>query len=178
MTRTRTVTTALLVALLVAVLVSLPGDRERATAIEPRAVTAKIMVPAAAFIPAANWMAYGTGDFLMTPDYASFYAPIIFPVPVVEIQKITVYATDTKAADEVCVYLYRGSPIHGRAGIRYAGQACTTDSPDDPQVVSNLRRLYPRLVNTSVHGSYLWASVKGGAFMYGVQVTYTYETTP
>jgi hypothetical protein len=179
MSRTRTLSTALLVGLLVSVLLSLPGDGERvAAAVEPRLTTARIMVPAAAFIPAASWMNYTGGDFLMTSDTASFFAPIAFPVPVVNIQGITVYATDMEADDSVCVYLYRSSPIHGREGIRFQGQACTTDSSVDPQAVSNLRRIYPTLVNTAVHGSYLWASVTGGSFMYGVQVTYSYQTTP
>lgn len=174
MVRSRMLTTAL-VTLLAAVALSLPGDGEQATAVEPRAVTAKIMVPAAAFIPAASWMSYTGGDFLMTPDIASFFAPLAFPVSVVNIQKITVYATDTRPADSVCVYLYRSSPVHGREGIRFQGQACTADSSSDPQVVSNLRRIYPTIVNTAIHGSYLWASVTGGAFMYGVQVTYSYD---
>jgi len=178
MTRTRILSTALLLALLVAVLLSLPGEGGQAGAVEPRVATGKIMIPAAAFIPAASWMSYTGGAFLMTPDTASFFAPLAFPVPVVNIQGITVYATDLQPDDSVCVYLYRSSPIHGREGIRFQGQACTADSSADPQAVSNLRRISPTLVNTAVHGSYLWASVTGGSFMYGVQVTYSYETTP
>ena len=178
MARTRMVSTALLLALLVAVLLSLPAGGGQAGAVEPRTTTAKIMIPAAAFIPAASWMDYTGGDFLMTSDLASFFAPLAFPVPVVNIKSITVYATDMQPDDSVCVYLYRSSPIHGHEGTRFSGQACTTDSSADPQAATNLRRIYPSLVNTAVHGSYLWASVTGGAFMYGVQVTYTYQTTP
>ena len=178
MARSRMLSTAVLLALLVTVLLSLPGDGGQAVAVEPRVATAKIMIPAAAFIPGASWMSYTGGEFLMTPDTASFFAPLAFPVPVVNIKSITVYARDMQPDDSVCVYLYRSSPIHGRDGVKFQGQACTTDSGADPQAVTNLRRIYPSLVNTAVHGSYLWASVTGGSFLYGVQVTFTYQTTP
>lgn len=179
MGRTRMLSTAVLLALLVAVLLSLPGEGGQAVAVEPRAVTTKVMIPAAAFAPGANHYRYTNGgEMVITPDHAVMVAPVLFPVPEVTIQGITLYAKDQGPSQSVCAYLVRAIPAQGQPGSKYQGQACTADSSADPQAVSNLRRISPNTVNTRTQGSYLLVDITGQAFFYGVRVSYTYETTP
>jgi hypothetical protein len=178
MGRTRMVGTALLVALLVAVLLSLPGDGEQvAVAVEPRTTTASIMVPAAAFTPTNSNFGYAfdNRELLAVGGFAYFVAPLGFPVPVVDIQKLTLYAFDNGAGTSVAVELYRTEPAG--ATFRYTGGVFTADSPNDPQVVSSTA-ISPRRVNTALHGAYLRLYLTLGVKFYGLKVTYTYETAP
>jgi hypothetical protein len=64
-------------------------------------------------------------------------AQLWFPVPVVDIRRITLFALDDGGdADEVCAYLFLTEPLQSRQS--QAGQVCTADGPDDPQQVSTL----------------------------------------
>ena len=165
---TRRLRVPLLVALLVAMLVG-PGV---VTAAEPRATGGKVMIPAAAFSPTNdNWDYYNNGYALNTVSgYGEFTAPLVFPVPVVKIKKIILYAYDNDAG-QVCATVYRASPP--TAIELWLGQACTTDSTANPQVVSTTA-ISPRQVNTAVTGPYLWVTTNPGMQFYGVSVLYSY----
>jgi len=175
MTRTRILSTALLLALLVAAVLSLPGDEGQAAAVEPRTTTANIMIPAAAFTPTNSNFGYAfdNRELVAAGGFAYFVAPLTFPVPVVDIQKLTLYSFDNGAGTSVAVDLYRTEPAS--AAFRYTGGVFTADSPNDPQVVSSTA-FNPRRVNTALHGAYLRLYLVPGLKFYGVKVTYSYET--
>jgi hypothetical protein len=178
MVRTRMLSTALLLALLVAVLLSVPGEGEQAGAVEPRTVTARIMIPAAAFYDEAH-----DGDFLSVSwtNYTTvFLAPVEFPVQQVTVRGITMYAADRDStASKICASLYRTRPAQGSNGTKVQSSVCTTENDADPQIVANRLRISDGAVNTAVNGSYLrvtFGPVIGGLKLYGVQITYAYQT--
>ena len=158
-----------LAALLVALLVG-PGV---VTAAEPRATGGKIMIPAAAFIPTSdNWDYANNGSTLYTiSGSGGFTAPLVFPVPVVKIKKIILYAYDNSGAGQVCATLYRSSPpIANELSL---GSVCTSDSTARPQAPSTTA-ISPRQVNTAVTAPYLWINIDSGTQVYGVSVLYSY----
>lgn len=158
-----------LAALLVAMLIG-PGV---VTAAESRATTGKIMIPAASFIPTTGYWDYtNNGSVLyMNSGSGTFTAPLVFPVPEVNIRKIILYAYDNTGAGALCVILYRASaPTGGKLTL---GQDCTTDSRANPQVISTTA-ISPRRVNTALVGPYLWVSIPDGTAFYGVSVLYSY----
>jgi len=166
----------LLVALLVAALTGPAGGV--VTAAEPRVTTESIMIPAAAFTPSADTYGYVNNGWVIEATPGAFVAPLHFPVPVVRIRKLTIYAYDHVSSGgqitDVCVYLARSAP--SAAAVITQGQVCTfgTSATTDPQVFSTTA-ISPRNVNTAVHGSYLWVVVPDGdARFYGVKVTYSY----
>ena len=167
----------LLAAVLVAGLLVGFGGGDEAVAKEPRATIGKIMVPAAAFIPTSdNWDYDSVGWSLgMVSGSGGFTAPLSFPVPVVNIRRITFFAYDATWSDEVCVNLHRSSPAAGTAVP--AGGRCTRNRTALPQKVG-IPDLSPRRVNTAVHGSYLFLSMEGkppsGSFFWGVEVLYSH----
>ena len=164
-----------LVALLVAVLLG-PAGGGAVTAVEPRTVTASIMIPAAALVPITDGYDYVNNgyDLYVGSDHGYFTAPVLFPVPLVSIRRITLYAWDDSADAYICVWLYRATPA--AAGEGSQGQACTTNSAADPQAPYGTATR-PRQVNTAFHGSYLWVRISApGVRLYGVKVTYAYET--
>jgi len=115
-------------ALVVAMLAAVPGNSDQAMAAkEPRATFGKVMVPAAAFIPTSDdWDYSSEGYFLKTlSGIGSFTAPLSFPVPVVRIRKITLYALDNTAGGSVCVELYRADPRTAGEGMRAPGAPAT-----------------------------------------------------
>ena len=113
-----------LAAVLVTVLVGPPG----VTAAEPRLTTASIMIPAAAFQPAANTLGYGAdyGSLWATSGRPVFYAAVAFPVPVVTIRRITLYALDT-GSGSVCAGPMRSRPVDGSGDVQ-AAPVCTQDA--------------------------------------------------
>jgi hypothetical protein len=176
MATTRRLWVPVLVGLLVAVLLGPAG----VTATEPRTVTAKIMIPAAAFIPSqdvqGDWDYNNTGAGLQPyPLPGRFVAPVPTPEPSVSIRRITIYASDG-----VCVELHRFTPAAAAVGVIYDTKmttACTALRGGLYQTVySTVRR--PSTVNRSNHGLYLWADIDASRVLRGVQITYTYETTP
>ena len=175
MARIRMLSTALLLALLVTVALSVPGDGGQAAAVEPRTVTASLMIPAAAFTPTNSNFGYAftNRELVATGGFAYFVAPLTFPVPVVDIQRLTLYAFDNGAGASVAVDLYRTEPAG--ATFRYTGGVFTADSPNDPQVVSSTA-FNPRRVNTALHGAYLRLYLVPGLMFYGVKVQYSYQT--
>ncbi len=166
-------------------LLSLPGEGGQAGAVEPRVATGKIMVPAAAFSPGqlfpslAGWNYRNSGDRLDPAGYGGvFVAPVDFPRPQVSVTGITLYAWDNDPTGAVSVSLHRSTPAQGdNATVRQA-QVETINSAADPQVVSTPYRIYAATVNRAIHSSYLWLTLPSEGILYGVQVTYSYETTP
>ena len=178
MNRSRMLSTAVLLALLVAVLLSVPGEGGQAGAAEPRTVVAKMMIPAAAF-----YDEHHDGDFLSVTwtDYTTvFLAPVQFPRRQVTVREITIYAADRDGtASKICASLYRTRPAQGSNGTKVQSSVCTTESEADPQVVANRLRISDGAVNTAVNGSHLrvtFGPVIGGLKLYGVQITYAYQT--
>lgn len=173
MARTSRLWVPVLVGCLVAGLVGVGGGG--AVAVEPRTVTASIMIPTAAFIPAYDGIDYYNNGQETTMGTAggTVFALLSFPVPVVSIRRITVYAYDNTGAANVCAGLYRSRPP---AGARdFIGEICTVDSTTDPQTVYTTQ-ISPRQVNTAFHGPYLSVSLSApGVKFYGVKVTYTYD---
>jgi hypothetical protein len=163
----------LLVAVLVAGLLVGFGDGDEAVAKEPRATLGKIMVPAAAFIPASDDSDYINGGEALGLNSGTgfFTAPLWFPAPVVNIRKITLIAYDNSVAGKVCVTLSRAQPL--TADDSDAGQVCTTDSTDIPQRIA-MTALSPRRMNSVNHGPYLLAGIATTTALFGVQVVYTY----
>ena len=95
-----------------------------------------------------------------------------FPVPIVNIRRITAYAYDNSGGASVCVSLYRARPID--ASEDYAGQVCTVDA-SAPQYASTTV-ISPRRVNTALHAPYLWVVISGpDVKLYGVRVNYSYS---
>jgi hypothetical protein len=169
---TRRLWIPVLVSLLVAVLIGPAGGA--VTAIEPRLITANIMVPAGAFIPVRTTDGYqNAGTLLWTDAGGEFLAPITFPVPIVNVRRITLYSLDTGSAGEVCVSLYRTRPTEGSEDTAAFG-LCSTDDPTDPGVVSTTA-IDPRRVNTTTQSAILSVFMSGEVGLRGVKVTYTYE---
>ncbi len=82
------------------------------------------MIPAGAFIPTEDDNDYieATASHLSVESgVGRFTAPILVPVPVVNIKKITLYAYDNDAADTLCVYMYRAAPGDCRRGKSSGG---------------------------------------------------------
>ena len=107
---TRRLWVPLLVAVLVAGVLGVGGGG--AVAVEPRVTTRSIMIPAGAFIPTEDDNDYMSNGIALSVEsgVGRFTAPILVPVPVVNIKKITLYAYDNDAADTLCVYMYRAAP--------------------------------------------------------------------
>jgi hypothetical protein len=174
MGRIRLLSTAVLLALLVALSLSLPGERGQAGAAEPRTVTGNIMVPAAAFAPTAEDGDFSNNGFVLgAGEFVNLVAPLSFPVQTVNILKMTLYAQDTSAPGDICVRLFYAYPPGG--GAAWAGEVCTANNPANPQAVSSTA-ISPHRVNTAVRGPFLWAMVHPGTGLYGVKITYSYET--
>jgi hypothetical protein len=146
-----------------------------AVAAEPRVTTASIMIPASAFIPNRDDCDYdNSGDSLqVTSGTCGFIAPLSFPVPVVDIKRITLYAYDNDKSSQVCVKLYRARPVDGSQDST-GGSLCTSDVYTAPQVLYKTA-INPRRVNTASQGAYLWVYLTGPTVaLYGVKVTYSY----
>jgi hypothetical protein len=166
-------TRRLWVPLLVAALVAALVGPAAVTAAEPRITTQSIMIPASAFIPTTDDWDFGNSGYglYVASGTGNFVAPLSFPVPVVNIKKITLYAFDNDASSSVCLSLYRAMPAV--ASEDYAGQVCTTEA-SAPQYASTTV-ISPRRVNTAVQAAYLWVEISGpGLWLYGVKVTFSY----
>jgi hypothetical protein len=166
MTRTSRLWVPVLVGLLVAGVLGVGGGG--AVAAEPRVTTVSIMIPAAAFIPTYGSDYFSMGSYLaVASGSGSFTAPLSFPVPVVDIKKITAYTYDNSGGASVCVSLYRARPME--ASEDYAGQVCTVDA-SAPQYGSTTA-ISPRRMNTAFHAPYLWVFISGpDVKLYGVRI--------
>jgi hypothetical protein len=171
MARTSRLWIPVLVGLLVAGALGFGGGGAVAT--EPRVTTATIMIPAAAFIPATDGEDYHTyGEYLQALIPSSFFAPLTFPVPVVNIKKITMYVHDDSLTEGVCVWLNRAAP--SAADSETMGGVCTSGtSTVNPQVLSSTD-IDPRRVNTANYGPYLYMDLAPGVNFYGVKILYSY----
>ena len=111
---------------------------------------------------------------MITYNDGTLVAPLWFPVPVVNIRRITLYVLDESADNDACLYLFRGDPAAGTT-LRL-GEVCTTGAdPTDPQAWSP-RTSARAQVNTAARGAYLSLTLKDGVKVYGVKINYTYET--
>jgi len=172
MARTNRLWIPVLVGLLVAALAG-PTAGGAATAVEPRITTASIMIPAGAFIPTENSDYFNYGEYLaVASGSGSFTAPLSFPVPIVNIKKITAYAYDNSGGASVCVSLYRARPID--ASEDYTGQVCTVDASAPQYATTTV--IDPRRANTAFHAPYLWVVISGPTVeLYGVKINYSYQ---
>ncbi|MFH1329772.1 MAG: hypothetical protein ABIJ48_03835 [Actinomycetota bacterium] len=173
MTASRRLWVPVLVGLLVAVLLGVPGSGDQAQAALESRAGGKIMIPAAAFIPNSdNWDFDNSGYYLeMSSGNGVFTAPLLFPVPVVNIKKIILYAYDNSGTGQVYAAVYRASPP--TSNEIHLGSVWTTDSTANPQVVST-SAISPRRVNTALVGPYLWVTIGPGTRFFGVSVLYSY----
>ena len=171
MATTRRLWVPVLVGLLVAVLFGPAG----VTAVEPRTMTASIMIPAAAFVPDSNTIAHWNGGtYLTVSDQGYFVAPVIFPVREVSVRRITTYAV-FNGLGSVRVVLFRSSI----AAFTVTGMGTVLNMNTDGSQAVYTTEISPRKVNTALQAAVLGLEVNGpGASFRGVKITYTYETTP
>jgi hypothetical protein len=174
MTRTNRLWIPVLVGSLVAVLLG-PTGGGAAAAVEPRVTTVSIMIPASAFIPTTANFDYDNNGYglQVTSGSGGFIAPLSFPVPVVNIKRITLYAYDNDPLNQVCVKLYRARPTDADRDST-GGSLCTSDAAIAPQAPYKTT-ISPRRVNTASQGAYLWVDLSSPTVtLYGVKVTYSY----
>lgn len=177
----------LLVPLLAALVVAMVVGPAGVKAVEPRAVTARMMIPAAAFSLVPHQGEYvdfaQRGDYLEGDDWwpQSFVAPVEFPVEQVTVRGITLYAYDYDGTSgRVCASLFRATPAQGIQATKLQGKVCTIESSIYPQVVPNLTRMNYTAVDTATNGSYLYVDFDPRAAVsslqvFGVRITYSYE---
>jgi hypothetical protein len=162
-----------LAALLVAALVG-PGMVAGA---EPRTtVTKALMIPAAAAIPISTYMEYNNVGYhvrLEAGTDGGFTVPLSFPVSVVTIKRVTLYAYDNDSGHDVGVSL-RGAYPPGATDIWLGWVTTSGASADDPQTVTTTE-ISPRTVNTANYGLYLWIQLGGSTRFYGAKILYSYE---
>lgn len=162
--------TPVLVGLLALVLVGAPGAAGRA---ERQTVVGRIMIPAAAFVPVDGDNGWSSPDGNRLMGEGKFRAPVEFPVPSVNVRRITLYASDWSAVMNVCAHLFRSTPATG--AFVETGFTCTQyPSPGDPQATFTTD-ISPRRVDTRVHGSFVVVHLYSSLSLYGVQVVYAYE---
>ena len=143
-----------------------------ATAVEPRLTTASIMVSAAAFIPTNTAIQfYNSGSEVSVQSGTGYmYAPVSFPVPVVNIKKITVYAYDNSAS-QLCVSTMRTRPVDAAQDVQ---TTLCTENGSAPQYMSTTDLDFRRIVTAS-QGLYLSLGFYGsGVSLYGVKINYSY----
>jgi len=171
MARTKRLWVPLLVALLVAVLLG-PGVVAGA---EPRAtVTRSIMIPGAAFTPIDDQQDYSVGvSGVMggAMGTTTLFAPLWFPVTVVNIKKITLYAYDGSATGDLWLWLNRAYPP-GVTSMEPLGQVGTAGSIGT-QVVSTTV-ISPRQTNTANYALMLHVEIRPSTRLNGVKITYSY----
>jgi len=164
-----------LVGLLAGAMLAVPGTDQRAGAVPaPPATIGRIMIPAAAFGPVRDGYDYDIanyGSYLESQGSASFVAPVYFPVPVVNVERVTLYARAYGRDDEVCAFTFRDSPTTGRAA--WAASVCARGASSGLQTVSTTD-IDPGRVNGGLHGLHLWVVMTDGAELYGVKVSYSY----
>jgi len=134
------------------------------------------MVPASAFIPTDDGTGYHHyGNYVAIKGASgSFVTPLSFPVPVVNIRRITLYAYDNSSGGYANLSWCRSYPPDGTAIC--SGYIATVGASPDTQAVTTAD-LDARRVNTAHHGAYLWVYIEDPTIkVYGVRVTYTYET--
>jgi len=162
--------TPVLVGLLAAVLVGVSGATSRA---EPRTVTGTIMIPQRL---SCRWTVTTPGRHRTTTDSWGWERSgrrFEFPVPLVSVRRITLYAGDGSAVMNVCAHLYRSAPATG--AFVETGFTCTVyPAPGDPQA-SFSTDISPRRVDTRLHGSFVLVDLYPSLSLYGVQITYAYE---
>jgi hypothetical protein len=161
-----------LVGLLVAALLG-PGMVAGA---EPRVtVTRSIMIPGVAFNPMNEHQEYDMGISAVmgsATGTTTLFAPLWFPVTVVSIKKITLYAYDGSTGGDVWLWLDRAYPP-GVTSTDPLGQVGTAGSIGK-QVVSTTV-ISPRQTNTANYALMLRVEIRPGTSLYGVKVTYSYD---
>jgi len=146
---------------------------EAAAAPESRSSIHKLVIPAAAFLPAYPGFDYvHGGDYLSAlSGFASFIAPIQFPYPVVTIKEITLHVYDNGGQD-FTLHLGRTRPATG-VGVLLTVLQSTGQSATDPRAFSTTT-ITPRVVDSAYHGAYLALFPPPGTAykFYGVTIRY------
>jgi hypothetical protein len=167
----------LLLGLLVAALVG-PG---MAAGAEPRTtVVESIMIHNTAFRPFSDVDGYRNGQWLELESDGGgggrFAASIPLPATVVSFRRITLYAYDNSESADVSMSLYRQNPALGSPFVELGALTTVGATETDPQAVYTTA-ISPRKVDTSRFTLFLWLRVPDPGFkVYGVKVTYSYET--
>jgi hypothetical protein len=164
----------LVLGLLLAVLVGpgmVAGAGPRTTVVE------SIMIPAAEFLPTLDDWDYQRGPSIFVESgVGRFTASIPLPALVVSIRRITLYAYDNSDSADVSVTLYRHAPAAGEDFVDLGGVATAGAAATDPQV-QYTTAISPRTVDRTRFGLFLWLRIpEPGLKVYGVKVTYAYET--
>jgi hypothetical protein len=162
-----------LAAVLVAGLLVGFGDGDEAVAKEPRATIGKIMLVPSDFLPRTDDAAYTTNAFALGVDgaYASFYATVRFPAPVVTVRRTILFGYDNSPQTEVCATMWRVLPA--RSGAQYMGDpACTTDQITHQKVAQLVTQ--NRKINTANQSAVAELFMRQGGAFNGLQVIYSY----
>ena len=149
------------------------GAVGEATAPEPRTSIHKLVIPAAAFVPAYPGPDYvNGGDELNALSGVSGYvAPVQFPYPVVTIKAVTLHGYDNGSLD-FTLHLGRSRPAAGTGAITAIVKS-TGQSATDPRSFTT-SAVSPRIVDSAVHGAYLVLFPPSGTAyqFYGVTIRY------
>jgi hypothetical protein len=165
----------LLVAGLIAAGATWPAaaDSEAADTPEARTSIHKLVIPAAAFVPAYPGPNYVNGgdELSALSGFAGYIAPVQFPYPVVTIKSITLYAYDNGRQD-FTLHLGRSRPSTGTGAVTAVVKS-TGQSSTDPRAFTTTA-VSARLVNSAVHGTYLALFPPPGTAyrFYGVTIRY------
>jgi len=166
---------SLLAAVVVAVLVGPLGGGEAGAGAEPRATTRTVTIPASAFNPASDDVAFRRGASFLetTAGDGTFLAPVYFDAPDVRVIKVVFFAIDSGIAFPI-FEVYRTQLAVPQNVL--CGEGATQGSSDTMQVVT-VRDLEPRRV-TGAYGMtlsvYLPAPYTDGYQFLGAKVTYSY----
>jgi len=172
MVQSRRLWVPVLAALLVAVVLGSGGGA--VAAVEPRVTTASIMIPGAAFTPMDADQEYSIGvSGVMggATGTTTLFAPLWFPVAVVNIKKITLYAYDGSTTADLWLWLNRAHPS-GVTSTEPLGQVGTAGSIGT-QVVSTTV-ISPRQTNTANYALMLRVEIRPNTRLSGVKITYSY----
>lgn len=149
------------------------ADSEEPAAPAARTTIHRLVIPAAAFIPAFPGPDYVNSgyEFSAQSGMSGFVAPVQFPYPAVTIKSITLHAYDNGSQDFI-LHLGRSRPSTG-AGTAIAVVKSTGQSTTDPRAFTTAA-VSPRIVNSAVNGAYLALFPPPGTAykFYGVTIRY------
>lgn len=163
------------VPLVLGLLVAMLLGPTAAPAAEPRTTTVSLVIPAAAFTPVNENIAYDNDGLDLTVDGAgggTFVFALAFPVQIVTIQKLTLYARDNDGAQDAAVSLWRTYPAGATETMLGSVQTSLASSALQTRATTAIS---PRKVDTALHGAYLWLWLPGpNVTFYGVKIAFGY----
>ena len=161
------------VPLVVGLLAAVLAGPATVTADEPRVTTRSVIIPASAFIAIDDATGYhNEGFYLASKVYGVYHATLVFPVQVVSIRRITLYAVDNVAEGDVCVSLLRWAPATG--SLANAGGVCTAGATGTDLQTVFTTSISPRRVSTAVQGAFLMLTLYPTQNLIGVKITYSF----